>query len=374
MMLAPEEDVPVYRALLPVAERIAPYLAELDRTRLYSNFGPLAQRFETRVAALAQLSPSHVVSSASGTSALVGAILGRTGRASTSKPVCICPAYTFVATASAIQQCGYTVMLADIAQADWILDPDALCRWPLDHVGLVVVVAPYGRPPSQKRWAEFEQRTGVPVVIDGAAAFEAVINRAAPDVVGSAPLVLSFHATKTFSTGEGGAILCTDEREILKAKQALNFGFCGERVSQTSSINGKMSEYHAAVGLAELDGWPQKQDAFRHVVEMYGQAAQARDLLDQLILPPEVASCYTLFLAENARQSSAVTAALRSSGLEYRFWYGAGLHKEPAFRDVTRLELDRTDHLAPRLIGLPTAPDLPEATVERIMDSISEAL
>ena len=54
-----------------------------------------------------------------------------------------------------------------------------------------------------------------------------------------------------------------DEELAGSVIRALNFGFRGERNSSSASINGQLSEYHAAVGLAELDGWPAKQAASR---------------------------------------------------------------------------------------------------------------
>ena len=61
----------------------------------------------------------------------------------------------------------------------------------------------------------------------------------------------SLHATKGLATGEGGMVACTNAARIERIGQALNFGFSGSRESRSPSTNGKMSEYHAAVGLAE---------------------------------------------------------------------------------------------------------------------------
>ena len=117
--------------------------------------------------------------------------------------MCICPAYTFVGTAAAAEQCGYKLHLADVSASDSALNPRSLAnRGDLDEVGLVVAVAPYGRPPDQAGCANFTRRTGVPVVIDAAASFEALLTNPL-GAVGPTPVVLSFHATNVFSTVEG---------------------------------------------------------------------------------------------------------------------------------------------------------------------------
>ena len=118
--------VPAYRARLPHLAALAPYLATLDRTRTYSNHGALVRTLESRLAARFELAPRQVVSASSGTAAIAGAILGSAGRAEPAKPRCLCPAYTFVGTASAIEQCGYRTHLVDVDVDEWSLDPDRL--------------------------------------------------------------------------------------------------------------------------------------------------------------------------------------------------------------------------------------------------------
>jgi len=82
-------------------------------------------------------------------------------------------------------------------------------------------------------------------------------------LLGSVPVVLSLHATKAFGVGEGGAVVCCDRAKLRAAHAALNFSFAGIRETSGPGFNGKMSEYHAAIGLAELDGWSVKRANLR---------------------------------------------------------------------------------------------------------------
>ena len=263
------EPTQVLRPRLPLAERLMPYLRRIDATRVYSNWGPLASEFESRLADHFRLPAGGTVSASSGTAALVGAILASAGRASEERPLALVPAFTFVATAAAVEQCGYRPYLVDIEAGSWMLDPERMGSHPeLGRVGLVVPVAPFGRPVPQAQWRIFREMTGIPVVIDGAASFDRAAE--APDrALGEIPVAISFHATKSFATGEGGCVAATDTDLILRIGQALNFGFQMTRESRSAAINGKMSEYHAAVGLAELDGWPEKRLALEAVADNY---------------------------------------------------------------------------------------------------------
>ena len=250
-----EPTIPVLRPRLPSAEQLLPYLRRIDATRVYTSWGPLALELEERLCRRFSLPLGGVVSAGSGTSALTAAILTVAGRATGGRRLAIVPALTFVATAAAAESCGYTLRIADVDPATWQLDPERVAaRADLAEVAIVIPVAPFGRPVQQDPWLEFRERTSIPVVIDGAATFEAAADQR-EQVLGELPVAMSFHATKAFATGEGGCVASTETGVVEQIGQALNFGFFGSRDSATPSLNGKLSEYHAAVGLAELEGW-----------------------------------------------------------------------------------------------------------------------
>ena len=170
---AREPSIPVLRPLLPTANRLLPYLARIDETRTYSNWGPLVNELQERLCGELGPPPGSIVCASSGTTALVGAILATAGRAASDRPLAVVPALTFVGTALAVEECGFTIVVADVDATSWTLDPIQLAQeLDLDHVGLIVPVAPFGRPVDQSRWQTFRERTRIPVVIDGAASFD----------------------------------------------------------------------------------------------------------------------------------------------------------------------------------------------------------
>ena len=361
--------IAVMRPRLPDAQMLLPYLRRIDETRVYSNQGPLSMEFERRIEAMLDLPEHGFVSAGNGTAALVAAILATAGRASADRPLALIPAYTFVATASAVQQCGYTPLLADIDPVSWGLDPRRLLGAPfIERLGVVVPVAPFGRPQRQRDWQEFLDTTSVPVVFDGAASFDVC---SGADVLGALPVAMSFHATKSFATGEGGGIATTDVDLAMRVRRALNFGFLMSRSSCSASINGKMSEYHAAVGLAELDGWEQKRAALREVAARYRHHAAQAGIADRIVTSPDISATYVLFVAADAAAATAVERALADEAIGSRHWYGLGIQKEPYFLDLPREELPVTERLAPSILGLPVAPDLPDDAIGRVIRSVA---
>lgn len=369
-----EPTIPVLCPSLPSADRLLPYLRRIDATRVYTNWGPLALELEKRLCRRFSLPLGGVVSAGSGTSALTAAILTAAGRAADGRRLAIVPALTFVATAAAAESCGYALRIADVDPETWQLDPGRVAaRADLDEVAIVIPVAPFGRPVPQSAWLEFRERTGIPVVIDGAATFEAA--SAQPErILGELPVAMSFHATKAFATGEGGCVASTANSVVEQIGQTLNFGFSGNRDSATPSLNGKLSEYHAAVGLAELEGWNAKREATARVLDLYRERFDSLGLGDSLICGPEVASFYVLFQASTQHEASNVAARLTEHGVSYRFWYGGGLQTHSHYADSSSDHLPVTEELAPRLIGLPFAFDLDERVLERIGAAIAHGL
>jgi dTDP-4-amino-4,6-dideoxygalactose transaminase len=373
-LAARPETIPVMRPQLPRAEKLLPYLQRIDATRIYSNYGPLVQEFESRLSRHFGLPSGGAVSASTGTTALIGAVLATAGRARPGRPLALMPAFTFVATAVAIEQCGYSPYLADVDADTLMLDPERLLAdGALDRIGVVVPVAPFGRAVPQAPWRAFRDRTGIPVVIDGAASFESV-SETPERYAGAIPVMMSFHATKSFATGEGGCVISTDVNLATSAGEALNFGFHFSRDSRTASTNGKMSEYHAAVGLAELDDWDAKRSAFRAVADHYRRHLSRARLADRFLAAPDICSSYVLFRCASSAESERVQAGLRRSGVDFRFWYGVGLQQQTYFSNSQRGDLSVTEKLAPCLLGLPMAPDMTEATVAHIVSALTNSV
>jgi dTDP-4-amino-4,6-dideoxygalactose transaminase len=271
----------------------------------------------------------------------------------------------------AVERCGYVPYLIDVDPATWSLEPDTLAAHPkLAAAGIVVPVAPYGRPPPQAAWGGFAALTGVPVVIDAAAAFEALAADPAR-FAGGVPIALSFQVTKAFSSAEGGAVVWSDYEGLRRVARSLNFGFIDKRESTGAGTNGKLSEYHAAVGLASLDAWPEKCAANARVAGAYRAAAASHGIADRLAVAPAVASNYVLFAAASEAEAIAATSALADARIESRLWYGRGIHREPYFASVARDATPCTDRIAPALVGLPAFEEIDDDEIERVVSAVA---
>lgn len=270
---------------LPKTKHIIKYLNKIDKNNTYSNFGPLnielieniEQFWGHRI---------NVITTSSGTNSLIGAILAKAGFAKDNKKICIVPAYTFVGTISAILSAGYTPLLFDTS-LDWDMDIEEIKKLHLfDNIGLVVPVSIYGKNVDIDKWENFTKETDIPVVIDSAACFD-TLTLDYLDKIENCVLCISLHATKSFGIGEGGLIIMSNAIDKEKYIRAINFGFFNTRESYGYSINGKMSEYHAAVGLASLNLWDEKIKHYNDLKNLY-QTISLKYKIDKHIIcgPP----------------------------------------------------------------------------------------
>ena len=357
--------IPVARPALPRVDKLIPYLRQIDEARIYTNHGPLVDLLETRMAARLGLRRSEVVSCSTGTMALTGVIHALRSRSGRTGRLCLIPAYTFVATAGAALSCGYECHLVDVDRDSWALEPDSLrCHPRLGEVGLVIPVAPYGRTIDLQAWQDFHEETGIPVVIDAAACLDRLM-KADASLPATIPLAVSMHATKSFGCGEGGLVLSRDGALVQETYKVLNNGFLGSRDAQVVGLNGRLSEYAAAVALAELDGFAGKSGQWARVAAAYAAAAPLAPKA-RLWTMPEISACYVLIEAASARDATVLVERLVEHGVDIRRWYGAGLPAHPAYRHLSRDPVPASDDIARRVIGLPCFTDLSEADIDLI--------
>ena len=115
--------VPIMRPKLPAASAVLPYLSDIDASRIYSNFGPLAIRLEHRLAAHFKVGDHAVTTVANAT---LGLALALTAQRVTAGTLCVIPAWTFVASPQAASLAGLIPYFVDVDPRTWALEPDAI--------------------------------------------------------------------------------------------------------------------------------------------------------------------------------------------------------------------------------------------------------
>lgn len=247
--------VPLLFPDMPEPLDILPWLERMHASKHYSNFGPLVRELEAQLADKFNVASEQITTVSNATQGLELVLqalnLGPGAHV-------LVPALTFVATATAVIRAGYVPVFADVDADSWMLTPAvarAACE--LMRIDAVLPVTTFGMPYDMQEWALFEQETGLPVVVDAAAAYG---SQWLKGVQGT--LVFSLHATKSLPAGEGGFVVSTRSELAIKVRELSNFGinlnlFSRVPIGALNSFgtNAKMSEYHAAVALAAFQRW-----------------------------------------------------------------------------------------------------------------------
>ena len=353
--------IPIMRPKLPSAERLVPYLRTIDSSRVYSNFGPLARSFEDRLAARLGLPGGTVTTVANATLGLTLALAAQGARPGT---LCAVPAWTFIASAHAATMAGLIPYFVDVDADTWAISPDsitAVIAAAPTPIGAVMPVVPFGRPIDSAAWDRFRSRTGLPVVIDAAAGFDAV-------TPGVTPVVVSLHVTKVIGVGEGGFVMSTDTSLIRDIRTRSNFGFFGTREAAMPAANAKLSEYHAAVGLAALDEWSEVRSEWIAVARAYRNALSDSNRLrfQGGFGQSWITSTCVMDLANSG--TTQLESALAKVGIETRRWWGNGAHTHAATAAYPRTPVPATEALAKSTIALPFFRDLPLDEIQRVVE------
>lgn len=354
--------LPVMRPKGPELKSLVPYLKDMDAARTYSNHGPLERRLSARIAEHVGVEPENVALFANGTLALEAALstIGSAGDA------WALPDFTFPATGLALLHSRRLGTLCDVDEETWAIQQDQV---PTDgtFVG-VIYVAPFGATPN---WAEL-RKISCPKLVDAAASFDAVTS-VGGHLDGQTILMLSLHATKALSSGEGGALVGPCEW-IQDAKSWSNFGFKGQRRSDLEGLNAKMSEYHAAVGMASLDEWSSRREL---LIELRGNMTSLLNF-DGLTFEPSLEKPFattTFNVRFTHIPAQVVSSFLKKDGIETRCWWAYPLSEQTAFTDfkVPRPTAG-SKTLACSVIGLPLSLDLSAGDLLHVRDAIERLL
>lgn len=345
--------IPVFCPQLPRADAINYYLNEIDKTRWYSNFGPLLNEFEKRLASHFGVNEHQITSAANGTLMLVTLLKALNVP---KNALCLMPSWTFIATASAACYAGLTPYFVDVDRTTQALDPLQLKKQITDvssPIGAVIVVSPFGTPIDSHAWDQFTIETNIPVIIDAAAGFDTVGRLSMP--VQQTPIMVSLHATKVCGIGEGGIALSTNIELIKKTKAMTVFGFNAEREAYMLGSNVKLSEYAAAVGLAALDQWQENRGLWQQVRDEYSNQLMQAEIAHHLSAEWVSSTC-NILLPNNA---DVVAEKIRKEGIDTRKWWLNGCHRHRAYQHFPKHnELHHTEWLSQSVLGIPFAMDM----------------
>ena len=251
----------VTKTYLPSKEKYQKYVDEIYENGWLTNYGPLVQRLEKRLAEY--LGVKNIVLVANGTAALEIAY-----RTLDLKGSVITTPFSFIATTSSLVTNNLSPIFADIDENTFNLYPKNIEKLITPNTSAILPVHVFGNACKVEEIEEIANKYNLKVVYDAAHAFD--IKYKDQSVLNYGDIsTLSFHATKLFHTIEGGALIINDDKLAEKARYLINFGIKNQEEIPHLGTNAKMNEFEAAMGLCVLDDIEEIKDKRKVILELY---------------------------------------------------------------------------------------------------------
>lgn len=370
--------VPLIKPDLPSLEEIRKSFAEILHNGRVTNFGKYVRQFEEETGAYLG---AHTAAVSSGTLGLVFA-LAALGLPKGAKVVM--PSFTFVATAQAALFAGGIPLFAEI-EDDLNISLGDVERLLAEHadVGAVVAVHMYGLPARARDLADIvaaaSRRRGrkIALLFDAAHAFGSALDGERVGGFGDAE-VFSLSVTKLLVSAEGGLVSGHDPELIRRVGYMRNYGFTANYNAEFPGMNGKMSEFHAILGLHSLRRIEALLSVRQEKARDYRRKIEAATRFRPTIWPQGVVHTlkdFTILLPEDAgaEARNSVMRDLAEAGIETRAYFFPPVHEQTYFRQYATRPLTQTERLARRVITLPFFTTITEAEIDYVVTALQKA-
>lgn len=344
-------------SLAPLSEFTALLEGVWERGILTHN-GPLVQQLEAELAE--KLGLDGVVAVSNGTIALQMAI-----RALDLKGEIIVPPFTWVASISAIQWEGCTPVFCDIDPETLNIDPALIEGCITENTVAIMPVHVFGNPCDIDAIQAIADRHKLKVIYDAAHAVGTLLNGRSVLDAGDISAT-SLHATKLLNTAEGGACL-TKSPELHKRLQRIRFfGHSDDKTDIVEvGFNGKMTEVHAALGLANMKYYDDVLDHRKAKYALYKTLLQGNTKLRfQTIRMGECNYSYFPVIFESEAQLLEVVKALNAVNVFPRRYFYPSVNTFTKVVDYTPMPV--SEDISARILCLPLYTALTEESIEGI--------
>ena len=354
----------VTKTYLPPFEEYASILKRAWDKAWITNNGELVQELETKLKEY--LDVKHLWFTGNGTVVLQMALKAF----NITKEVITTP-FSYVATTNAILWEGCTPVFVDIDPNTFCIDAGKIEAAITKDTQAILATHVYGIPCDVEAIEAIAKKHGLKVIYDGAHAFGAFYKGKSLLSYGDIS-TCSFHATKLFHTVEGGCIICNDEALANKILLYRQFGHIGEEYFSIG-INGKNSEFHAAMGIAVLPALDEIISRRKHITELYDSLLDWKKI-SRPVLPHETIynyGYYPLVFKDNETVLKVIETLLQNEISARRYFYPS-LNELP-FLDYCQ-PCEVSESVSKRVLTLPLYYDLGEIDIKRIAEIINQHL
>jgi len=354
---------------LPPLEKYIEYLQTIWSNSWITNDGPLSQLLEQRLQT--HLGVKHLIAVANGTLALHCAL-----RILHLKGEVITTPFTFAATTNVILWENLVPVFADIDSETFNLDPDDVERNITDKTSAILAVHIYGNPCYTEQLQEIADNHHLHLIYDAAHAF-GVEYENRPLLSCGHISTLSFHATKVYQTGEGGAIVSDDDRIVEQLTLIRNHGIKSETEVVIPGTNAKMNELQAAMGLCNLENIERDIESRKTIYERYKKKLSPNGLRFQEITASKYNYSYMPIYVDSIEKKERLHLELLKRGITPRQYFYPLTADYDYFKRDRRTKnnsLPKARDVSRRILCLPIYPSLDIKAVDSITDLTNSIL
>jgi len=346
----------VTKPFLPPQEEYQYYLNQIWKTNWLTNNGPIVNELELRLKDTLDL--EHLLFLSNGTIALQIAFkaLKLTGEVITTP-------FSYVATSSSLAWEGLTPVFVDIDRDTLNLDHRLIEKAITDQTTAILATHVYGNPCEIEKIENIARRYGLEVIYDAAHCFGTTYKGESVFAFGDVATA-SFHATKLFHTIEGGAVFSRDPNIIATMSRMRNFGHDGPGQFTGVGINGKNSEFHAAMGLVNLKHISDIMATRKHQYQLYVNKLENLEVEFQQINPDaEFNYAYLPIIFKTEKDLLIAIKALNDHYIfPRRYFYPTLNHLEY----VRNTACPIAESISKRILCLPLFHELSDSAIELI--------
>lgn len=352
--------IPVTKPFLPPKPEYDRFLQGIWDRGWLTNNGPLVKSLE---AALGEfLDFPNILYVNNGTIALQIAI-----KALDLKGEIITTPFSYVATTSSIVWENCTPVMVDIDADTLNIDPTKIEAAITPATSAILATHVYGNPCNIDAIERIATQNGLKVIYDAAHCFGTKYKGKTVFAYGDISTT-SFHATKLFHTVEGGAVFSNDAGLLHKMSYLRNFGHRGAEAFQGLGINGKNSELHAAMGMANLPYLDKILDSRKQQAQWYLSKLNNPGLTFQTIEEhTEYNHAYFPVLFASEQFCIGAKAALEEKGILARRYFYPSLSELPY---ISGAVVPVCEALASRVLCLPMYFDLTSKEVDLVCKTL----
>jgi dTDP-4-amino-4,6-dideoxygalactose transaminase len=362
----------VTQPTLPPLEEFNEYLKEIWASKWLTNNGRFHQEFEK--ALCEYLGVKYISVFSNGTLALITALqaLRITGEVITTP-------FSFVATTHALWWNGIKPIFVDIEPETFTINPEKIEAAITPQTTGILPVHVYGNPCKIDKIKKIADTYGLKVIYDAAHCFGEKINGNSIFSFGDLS-VLSFHATKVFTSIEGGAIVCHDENTKKRIDYLKNFGFADEVTVVAPGINAKMNEFQAAFGLLQLKYIDEYIEKRKQLVEVYRNQLENKKGIHLLNDIDDIRHNYSYFPILIDTNNFGITRdevylKLKEKNIYTRRYFYPLISDFPTYKGLLSSSPDNlpiANKIAKEVLCLPIYPDLNKKSVNNICKILND--